>query len=247
MSVELTKKQIDFLEDYLIKNKVKYWDVRIELLDHVATEVENRMHHGQTFDRALEEVHVAFGNKLRSKKLSKDQTQWIFTESIYADSSGYKKLIMDKQRELNRGFRKKLWQEIMNLIKHPLFIVVYFAVMASLYFIIQNGATEQTVKLAIFLPIILSGLMPMGYTLWFWSKKKRSLNIDVLSTLPLFGLTLFQLVEYIPEAFGFNLVSIWIYFFMTMVCLRLDMAIIVLTHKYTKKYQQFYLKWNKAS
>lgn len=98
--MELTLAQLDYIDDYLIKNKVKYWDVRMELLDHISMEVQRCMSNRLTFEHALQEVHVAFGNKMRSKALSKDQTQWIFNESIYADHSGYNKIIATKTKEL---------------------------------------------------------------------------------------------------------------------------------------------------
>lgn len=38
--MKLTKSQILFIENYLIDQGVKYWDVRVELIDHVATKLE---------------------------------------------------------------------------------------------------------------------------------------------------------------------------------------------------------------
>jgi hypothetical protein len=36
--MELTKQQIQHIENRLIKNGVKYWDIRIEMLDHVVSD-----------------------------------------------------------------------------------------------------------------------------------------------------------------------------------------------------------------
>ena len=38
--MKLTKEQIQFIESYLIEQGVNYWDVRIELIDHLATKLE---------------------------------------------------------------------------------------------------------------------------------------------------------------------------------------------------------------
>jgi hypothetical protein len=37
---KLTKEDVQFIDQYLIKNDIKFWDVRIELIDHLATEFE---------------------------------------------------------------------------------------------------------------------------------------------------------------------------------------------------------------
>ncbi|RKE98856.1 hypothetical protein [Ichthyenterobacterium magnum] len=38
--MRLNKKQVQFIDNYLIKNKIKYVDVRLELIDHLASEFE---------------------------------------------------------------------------------------------------------------------------------------------------------------------------------------------------------------
>ena len=38
--MKLTKEQINYIDDYLKHHKVKYCDIRIELLDHIVTTVK---------------------------------------------------------------------------------------------------------------------------------------------------------------------------------------------------------------
>ncbi len=38
--MKLTKEQIQFIDDYLKEQKVKFWDIRIELIDHIASKLE---------------------------------------------------------------------------------------------------------------------------------------------------------------------------------------------------------------
>ena len=65
--VKLSLKEIRFIENYLIKNEVKYWDVRLELLDHIINSVEEKMtNKGLSFNAALQEVHQGFGNNLKT-------------------------------------------------------------------------------------------------------------------------------------------------------------------------------------
>jgi len=49
--MKLTKTQIDYIENQLIKNGVKYWDIRIELLDHVVSDVENSLENQEDFKK----------------------------------------------------------------------------------------------------------------------------------------------------------------------------------------------------
>lgn len=39
--MQLTKEQIQEIDNRLKKDGIKYWDLRIGLLDHVVTDVEN--------------------------------------------------------------------------------------------------------------------------------------------------------------------------------------------------------------
>jgi hypothetical protein len=41
--MELTKEQVHYIENRLENEGIKYWDIRIEMLDHVVSDVENRM------------------------------------------------------------------------------------------------------------------------------------------------------------------------------------------------------------
>ena len=59
--MELTKQQIQHIENRLIKNGVKYWDIRIEMLDHVVSDVEKRMQLGEKFDDATLNAFICLG------------------------------------------------------------------------------------------------------------------------------------------------------------------------------------------
>ena len=60
---KLDKTQIDYIKSYILKKGVRYVDVQMEILDHVASAVEERMSVNETLtlDEALKEVHQSFG------------------------------------------------------------------------------------------------------------------------------------------------------------------------------------------
>jgi len=41
--MELTKKQVQFIDHRLETEGIKYWDIRIEMLDHVVSDVEQKL------------------------------------------------------------------------------------------------------------------------------------------------------------------------------------------------------------
>jgi hypothetical protein len=59
--MELTKEQVQHIESRLVKNGVKYWDIRIEMLDHVVSDVEKRMELGEKFDDATLNSFINLG------------------------------------------------------------------------------------------------------------------------------------------------------------------------------------------
>lgn len=102
--MKLTKEEIKFIDDYLIKNEVKYWDVRLELLDHIVSAVEDKMaNDGISFNEALLEVHRGFGNQLIKGSIPTDE---IWTKGLYQSNIGFKKFTMKKQKEIGRKHRR---------------------------------------------------------------------------------------------------------------------------------------------
>jgi len=236
--MKLTEEQINFIEDYLIKNKVKYWDVRIELLDHVASDVEERMQNGLGFEDALKEVHLSFGNKLQTEKLSEDQQRWVTYESLYADHSGYQKLIMQKQRQLNRAFRSTLWKELKGLFAKPMFLLVYATIMVSFYLAIRTGVDEQVLKKVILLAFLLVVVLKLGWLMkTFLIDRRRSLSLEILNVLPLLFATIPNLLA------NLELGHIRVYFALAFFAIPFITASILATRKQLLHYQKSYQKW----
>lgn len=61
--MKLTDEQIATLFAFIEKKNVDYYDVQIELVDHLATGIEEKLHDNPnlTFDNALKEVYQGFG------------------------------------------------------------------------------------------------------------------------------------------------------------------------------------------
>lgn len=248
MSEKLTQTQIQFINDYLIRNKVKFWDIRMELLDHIALDVQERMKNGQDFDTALKAVHLSFGNKKKSRKLSKDQKQWIFTESIYADHSGFKKLLVNKQKEGNARVRKLLRKTIIKLFKNPIFLLCYLITGLTLFRIIAVSQDYNFVMQLVLIPLLIFVCVPLIMSLNYFKKVHRhSMHLNLLATLPILGPTLLNSFIYIPKLFWEPASTEnsykWAFCVFFLIITPIIIGSITLYSNQLKEYRKLYLKW----
>jgi len=126
---KLTKDDIQFIDNYLVKNVVKYWDVRAELLDHVISSVEDKIQKkGTSFNQALLEIHEGFGNKLgHFKTLS-------FEKSLFYSNKGFKAFTRAKQKEIGRKYRRLYLKGLKDLLISPKFLLEYVLFIVAFYF-----------------------------------------------------------------------------------------------------------------
>jgi len=156
--MQLNKTQIKYIDNYLKHHQVKYWDIRIDLLDHIVSSVEDKMSQGLSFDKALIEVHKSFGNKMT--RFWNSGTEY----SIFANGSGYKKFITQKTREINKKYKKIYFRGFISLFKSfktltLVFLLIFLDYSISNYvsskFFIKINLVLLTIPLIIFLPLYL--------------------------------------------------------------------------------------------
>jgi len=61
--MELTKEQIQYIDHRLENDGIEYWDIRIEMLDHVVSDVEERLEKGEDFKQSVQKSFVGLGWK----------------------------------------------------------------------------------------------------------------------------------------------------------------------------------------
>jgi len=66
--MKLTKEDIKFIDDFLINKKIKHLDIRVELIDHLATEFEERSAYVFIEDFLLSKVNFILEFDKRQKK-----------------------------------------------------------------------------------------------------------------------------------------------------------------------------------
>ncbi|PQJ79854.1 hypothetical protein [Polaribacter porphyrae] len=55
--MELTKEQIQQIENRLKKSGLTYWDIRVEILDHLVSEIEAKIAKGESYNNAVENAY----------------------------------------------------------------------------------------------------------------------------------------------------------------------------------------------
>lgn len=97
MKAELTSSQIDELNAFVEKKGVKPLDVRIELVDHLASDIEHHLSSaaGMTFEEALEKVYVKF-------------ERW-----------GFDDLVQQAENNVRQRHAKLIWKLFIDFFKWP--------------------------------------------------------------------------------------------------------------------------------
>lgn len=122
----LTEVQIDALYEFVKKKYVDYYDVQLELVDHLASEVEQHMaaNPAVSFDSALQQVYSGFG---------------LF---------GFTEVVEEKVKAVNLRNRRMLWKATKSFFVLPniigssillLMLSIAFDLLNPTHFLITNG------------------------------------------------------------------------------------------------------------
>ncbi|WP_349664704.1 hypothetical protein IZU89_07055 [Cellulophaga lytica] len=198
--MKLSKEQIEFIDDYLIKNKVKYWDVRMELIDHISNEVEALMKVGSSFTNAMQAVHIKFGNDLTIKRLNKENTGWDTFPSLYADSSGYKKLIEEKKQGLTKGFAKLQRKALKLFFTRAKSLMLYACVLITFLYTKEFFSAKAMHKTVLLLLMVMS-LTPCLIALFNLKNTLKSLTINTSLLSSISGVSFINALFLGPKIF----------------------------------------------
>jgi len=183
----LTKQEIKFIDDYLIKNEVNFWDVRLELLDHIVSSVENKMEtQGVSFNEALLEVHHGFGNRIHNGYTY----DLDFKKTLYIDHKGFKKFTLKAQKEMGRQHRKRFWNTFPKFLISFQFLIE-FLIIIGVVFIVHQYSPKTAFIIALvtcFLPEILKVFFGV-----FDRSNRKSLKMQVAVNLS----SLFMCLSYL--------------------------------------------------
>jgi hypothetical protein len=233
--MKLTKEQITYIDDYLKHHKVKYWDIRIELLDHIVTTVEEKLAEGISFDDAMIEVHKSFGNKMT-----------MFWNSgveygIFANGLGYKRLVEDKKIELNNKYRKLFHKEIINFFK-SIKKVSILLMLFVLEFLLSRNITSTTFKTVNLILFIIPILVFIGYSYRKYRMKRKSIHMQTSMVHAIYIFLILQITFQFINPDGIFKVSEQIQAIILIIIIPVNFVFIYCGFEVYRKAEKFYLQ-----
>jgi cation transport ATPase len=195
---KLTKIQLQFIDNYLIKNKVKYWDVRLELIDHIAALVEEKLTKGISFEDAMFEVHSGFGNNVNEPRLNQNNTAWITTKSLYENNKGFQELVNEKAASLKVKYSKIHRQEIKKIFLNPVFIILNILLIGFVYLFYNLLSFKY-----VYILNIIVAMVPVFYFLPKLVRKQAIKSQALKSLFSYYFLVVFSVLNFTINGLNF--------------------------------------------
>ncbi|PZR23710.1 MAG: hypothetical protein DI535_23440 [Citrobacter freundii] len=139
----LTNEQIQELHAFCYKHSVRYYDVQVELVDHLANAIEAQMEANPqlTFEDALRNVYKGFG------------------------VMGFGPLVAAKQKAVDKQARKQLWRSFRQQFRWPA-ILLALMVFALCYSLLQLSSEKYFLIPAISSLVVMTTItIVSGYRL----------------------------------------------------------------------------------
>ena len=153
--MELTKEQIQFIDHRLENDGVKYWDIRIEMLDHIVTDVESILKPKNTecqFKEIVQEAFVSMGWK----------------ENF--NGSSFEKQNKEGWKNVGKKYRKEYFLEVRNFFKKPKNLIVFILSLLLLFVLSQNVSNSAFLKIN-FIIFLLPALLFLWEYIMIHKKK----------------------------------------------------------------------------
>lgn len=222
----LTNEQVESLFTFCEKKGVRYYDLQVELVDHLAASIEARMAANPTFsfEEALKEVYSGFG---------------IF---------GFSHVVQDRENAARKMYRKKAWKYFKSYLSYPkiaITIIVALLFNALFYFLPVEYRSNYYLGLMI-LAVVTSAI----FSIWCLKKfpkpqKKLTINFNEFY----WGVT--ALLWSLPNLY-FNVLlngfevdvnSLWTQLVMTLFCTLVFIGCLAKYQAWKKMYQELQFQY----
>ena len=204
--MKLKKNEIQFIDNYLKKGGIKYWDVRLEMVDHLVSDIEN-------YEDATD-FETAFNHSLVNAGWDKN------LEAVH----------MQSWKSTNKIYRKMHFVEILKLLKNPATLIGFVA----FYLLFNRIAVifSEYIKLVAFMVLLVPILVLLYESLKMWRKKLgKSVNMQYGLFYFSFGLIMINLpLQLLPKSH----LHLWLPFLMTVYLLMMVAGYKVYKYAYKK-------------
>ena len=152
--MELNKEQIELIDKRLKSGGIKYWDLRLEMIDHIATDLEEN----------------AISNDFK-RELNNSLKRIGYYNNLYnLNTQGW--------QNVNKYYRKKYVENIKNYLKSPAIILLVILGVIINYFLFDY-LSLKTFKLINFSSYIIVSIPFFILTIKLWFKKYgKSIHLD---------------------------------------------------------------------
>ena len=154
---KLTEEQIEDLFAFCEEQDVKYYDVQIELVDHLASAIEQKW--------------------LEKPTLSYSKALWIVFDRF--GLSGFRKIRRAKEKELRRKYLRLQWKHIAEFFRLPKIILTIF--FSLIFFTILRATTNNLMLGLIFIGLLWPSYLI--YKIYIYPRKYRLEVTDGMSFL----------------------------------------------------------------
>ena len=164
---KLTKENIKLIDEFLIKNKVKFIDVRLELIDHLASDFENQLYQG-SLERFLD-------------------TQKDFVEEF----------VKKRQKTIHWSYQKQLWARFFMFFYKPTYLVYTLVFVAVVYFstyYLNEKASLIIFAVSLLIPLIISVFYQFKHSKHF-KKIQSAQSVFSIMALPSLFLYAFNILK----------------------------------------------------
>lgn len=164
--MKLSKDQIAIIDAYLKKNGGKYWDVRLEMTDHLASKLEK-----------LDHVDV-------SKFLLIGE---------FGTSASLKNIQAERRKSINKKLRKLFFQEIISFFKSTKNVLIFIVLSFIYYQLFKELNTKVFLKLSLLLTLV-PPIISLLFQFYIWVKKNKSIYLDISLFYFMFSFLLYNAV-----------------------------------------------------
>lgn len=204
--MKLTKEDVQFIDNYLKKGGIKYWDVRLEMVDHLVSDIENY--------KGAADFETAFNHSLVNAGWDKN------LEAVNTQS----------WKSTNKIYRKMHFDEILKLLKNPSTLFGFIA----FYLLLNRIAIvfSEYIKLVAFTVLLVPLLVLLYESVKTWRKKLgKSVNMQYGLFYFSFGLIMTNLpLQLLPKSHLY----VWLPLIMTVYLLMMVAGYKVYKYAYKK-------------
>ncbi len=195
--MQLTKEQIKYIDDYLIKSGIKHCDIRFEMIDQLASQLENE----DNFNLDEEYLKKEIGTSSKLKKV-----EW--QESIFINKK-YKRLLFNEIKQFFSSLKFSLLFVFLYIVEFYLFkklssslflkiniVLIIIPVVIPLIIIIKNGIDyglskwksrnlDYALHYSLFSFVILNGIFQFLRPNGFYNLNPNILPVVLIFLIPI--------------------------------------------------------------